>query len=135
MDISTLVGNHQLEITFFQSPFAIITYEGKIIGIQIEGNGLGLTWLKLYLVEGTEATTIRHYTGDEIAAEQEDTLLACHLARILHIHAYLDDVAVAEIRLRNLQVAIFVRGITQTISEDYPAVGLRIWFELYLLQI
>ena len=75
MDISTLVGNHQLEITFFQSPFAIITYEGKIIGIQIEGNGLGLTWLKLYLVEGTEATTIRYYTGDEIAAEQEDTCL------------------------------------------------------------
>ena len=53
MDIGILIGNHQLEIAFFQSPFAIITYEGKIIGIQIEGNGLGLTWLKLYLVEGT----------------------------------------------------------------------------------
>ena len=122
MDIGFLIGNHQLEITFFQSPFAIITYEGKIIGFQIEGNGLRLTWLKIYLVEGTEATTIRHHTGDEIAAEQEDTLLACHLARILHIHAHLDDVAVAEIRLGNLQVAIFVRGVAQTISES-PLLG------------
>ena len=31
MDISTLVGNHQLEIAFLQSPFAIPTYEGQIV--------------------------------------------------------------------------------------------------------
>ena len=117
MDIGILIGNHQLEIAFFQYPLAIMTYEGKIIGIQIEGNGLGLTWLKLYLVEGTEATTIRHHTGDEIAAEQENALFARNLARILHIHAHLDDVAVAEIRLGNLQIAIFVRGVAQTISQ------------------
>lgn len=29
MDISTLVGNHQLEVAFLQSPFAIPTYEAK----------------------------------------------------------------------------------------------------------
>ena len=126
MDIGTLVGNHQLEITFLQFPFAVITYEGKIIGIQIESNSLGFTRLKFYLIEGTEATTIRNHAGDEIAAEQEDTLLACHLSRILHIHAHLDDVAVAEIRLGNLQVAIFVRGVAQTISEAPLLGNLRI---------
>ena len=31
MDISTLVGNHQLEIALLQSPFAIPTYEGQIV--------------------------------------------------------------------------------------------------------
>ena len=31
MDISTLVGNHQLEVAFLQSPFAIPTYEGQIV--------------------------------------------------------------------------------------------------------
>ena len=31
MDISTLVGNHQFEVAFLQSPFAIPTYEGQIV--------------------------------------------------------------------------------------------------------
>ena len=31
MDISTLVGNHQLEVAFLQSPFAIPIYEGLIV--------------------------------------------------------------------------------------------------------
>ena len=126
MDIGTLVGNHQLEIAFFQYPLAIITYESKIIGIQIESNSLGFSRLKLYFIESTEASAIRNHAGNKVAAEQENALLACHLARILHIHAHLDDVAVAEVRLGNLQVAILIRGVAQTISEAPLLGNLRI---------
>lgn len=69
MDIGTLVGNHQLEIAFFQYPLTIITYESKIIGIQIESNSLGFTRLKLYFIESTEATAIRNHAGNKVAAE------------------------------------------------------------------
>ena len=57
MDVGGLVGYHQPEVTFLQYPLAIITYESKVICLKIESDGLGLTWLKLYLVEGTKATT------------------------------------------------------------------------------
>ena len=50
MDIGTLVGNHQFEIAFLQYPIAIITYESKIIGIQIEGDSLCFARLKLYFL-------------------------------------------------------------------------------------
>ena len=126
MDIDSLVCYHQLEIAFFQYPLAIITYESKIIGIQIESNSLGFARLKLYLIEGTEASAIRNHAGNKVAAEQKNALFACHLARILHIHAHLDDVAVAEVRLGNLQVAILIRGVAQTISEAPLLGNLRI---------
>ena len=48
------------------------------------------------------------------------------LARVLHIHAHLDNVAVAEVRLGNLQVAILIRGVAQTISEAPLLGNLRI---------
>ena len=126
MDICTLVGNHQFEIAFLQYPLAIITYESKIIGIQIEGNSLCFARLKLYFIESTEASAIRNHAGNKIAAEQKNALFARNLTRILHIHAHLDDVAVAEIRLGNLQVAILIRGVAQTMSEAPLLSNLRI---------
>ena len=109
MDIGTLVGNHQFEIAFLQYPLAIITYESKIIDIQIEGDSLCFARLKLYFIESTEASAIRKHAGNKVAAEQKNALFARNLTSVLHIHAHLDDVAVAEIRLGNLQVAIFLK--------------------------
>ena len=126
MDICTLVGNHQFEIAFLQYPLAIITYESKIIGIQIEGDSLCFSRLKLYFIESTEASAIRNHAGNKIAAEQKNALFARNLTRILHIHAHLNDVAVAEVRLRNLQVAILIRGVAQTMSEAPLLGNLRI---------
>lgn len=126
MDICTLVGNHQFEIAFLQYPLAIITYECKIIGIQIEGDSLCFARQKLYFIESTEASTIRNHAGNKVAAEQKNALFARNLTRILHIHAHLDDVAVAEIRLGNLQVAILIRGVAQTMSEAPLLSNLRI---------
>ena len=60
MDIDSLVCYHQLKIAFFQHPLAIITYESKIIGIQIEGDSLCFARLKLYFIESTEASAIRN---------------------------------------------------------------------------
>ena len=126
MDIGTLVGNHQFEIAFLQYPLAIITYECKIIGIQIEGDSLGLSRLKLYFIESTEASAIRNHAGNKVAAEQKNALFARNLTRILYIYAHLDDVTVAEVRLGNLQVAILIRGVAQTMSEAPLLGNLRI---------
>ena len=74
MEVGTLVGYHQLEVAFLQHPLAIIAHEGEVVCLQVEGDGLGLAWLQLHLVEGTEAATIWHHTGDQVASRPKSTV-------------------------------------------------------------
>ena len=56
----------QEEITFFEGPAAIGTYEGEGLGWELEGDGLGLTWFEGNLREVTQALVVWYDTGNEV---------------------------------------------------------------------
>ena len=56
----------QEEVTFFEDPFAVGSYEGEGLGGELEGDGLGLAWLEGDLCEVTQALVIRNNRGDEV---------------------------------------------------------------------
>ena len=54
------------EVTLFEGPAAICTYEGEGLGGELEGDGLGLSWLEGDLREVTQAFVVWHDAGDEV---------------------------------------------------------------------
>ena len=56
----------QKEITLLEDPFAVGSDEGEGLGRELEGDGLGLTWLEGNLREITQALVVWHDTGDEV---------------------------------------------------------------------
>ncbi len=64
---NSLVADLQDEITLFERPFAIGTYEGKRLGRELEGNSLHLTWLEGNLREVAQTFVVGHDRGNEIA--------------------------------------------------------------------
>ena len=54
------------EVTLFEDPAAVGTYEGKGLGRELEGDGLGLTWLEGNLREVTQALVVWYDAGDEV---------------------------------------------------------------------
>ena len=61
-----LVADLQEEIALFERPLAVSTYEGEGLGRELEGDGLGLTWLQSNLREVTQALVVWHDAGDEV---------------------------------------------------------------------
>ena len=55
------------EVTLFEGPAAIGTYEGEGLGWELEGDGLGLSWLEGNLREVTQALIIWNDTCNKIA--------------------------------------------------------------------
>jgi len=60
------VTDLQEEVTLFEDPFAIGSYKGEGLGGELEGDGLGLTWLEGNLREITQALVVWHDAGDEV---------------------------------------------------------------------
>ena len=60
------VADLQEEITLFEDPFAVGSYEGEGLGWQLEGDGLGLACFEGDLREVTQALVVRHNAGDEV---------------------------------------------------------------------
>lgn len=61
-----LVADLQKEVTLFERPLAIGSDEGEGLGGELEGDGLGLTWLEGDLREVTQALVVWHDRGDEV---------------------------------------------------------------------
>ena len=55
-----LVADLQEEVTFFENPFAVGSYEGEGLGGELEGDGLGLTGFEGDLREVTQALVVWH---------------------------------------------------------------------------
>ena len=54
------------EVTLFEGPAAVGTYEGEGLGRELEGDGLGLAWLEGDLREVAQALVVRNDAGDEV---------------------------------------------------------------------
>ena len=61
-----LVADLEEEVTLFENPAAVGTYEGEGLGGELEGDGLGLTWFEGDLREVTQALVVWHDAGDEV---------------------------------------------------------------------
>ena len=60
------VADLQKEVTLFEGPAAVGTDESEGLGRELEGDGLGLTWLERDLREVTQALVVWYDTGNEV---------------------------------------------------------------------
>ena len=107
----------ELEVTLFQSPFAVIVNESHVASFQFQRDSLSLTRLQRNLVKVAQADVVGRAARYQVLREQEHAFLSGHFARVGHVHREGQFVIGVESCLVQFQIGVFISGVAQSEAE------------------
>ena len=114
---NTLVAYLQNEVTLFQSPATISTYECQALCRKTEGNSLCLAWLKFDLGEITQTLVIWYDRCYEVTTVKQYSLLTILSASVLNVYTNSQHVSSSKLALVYTQVAVLIGSIAYAIAK------------------
>ena len=112
-----LIAHLQDEVALFECPAPVSTDKGEVLGREAEGDGLGLTGVQLYLGEVAQTLVVGHHGGYEVAGIEQHGFLASTGTGVLDIHGDGEHVVGSKLALIDLQVAILIGGVAESVAE------------------